>query len=286
MSKEISSNTWEIIISSKRGLFEINFTQLFQYSDLLKMFLIRDIAVNYKQTVLGPLWFIAQPIMTTIIYVFVFGNIANLSTDGIPKPLFYLCGIIIWNYFSDCFIRTSDTFSQNADIYGKVYFPRLISPISVVISNTLKFFIQLLLFITIYMYLILSNDYNLQIQVSIVFLPLLIFLMSLLGLGFGLIFSSLTTKYKDLKFLIQFGVQLLMYATPVIYPLSSIPDKYKFYFKLNPITYIIEAFKYSFFGTGQTNVGGLIYSSVIIIFILFLGILIFNKTEKSFMDTI
>ena len=280
------NNHWDLTIAPTRSLFDIKLKQLFHYRDLLFLFVKRDIAVIYKQTVLGPIWFFLQPVMTTIIYVFVFGSVANLSTDGIPKPLFYLSGIVIWNYFSDCFMQTSDTFVKNADIFGKVYFPRLISPLSVIISNLLKFFIQFLLFIGLYVYFILSPENQISPQIQIGFLPLYILMMSMLGLGFGLIFSSLTTKYKDLKFLIQFGVQLLMYATPVIYPLSSIPEKYQFYFKLNPITHIIEAFKFSFLGKGYFSNNGLLYSFCIISLILFFGILIFNKTEKDFMDTV
>lgn len=276
---------WDLVIESDRALLDVRLNQLFRYKDLLLLFIKRDIAVVYKQTILGPIWFFIQPILTTVIYVFVFGNVANLSTDGIPKPLFYLSGIIIWNYFADCFLQTSDTFVQNAAVFGKVYFPRLISPLSVIISNLLKFLIQFLLFLILYIYF-LTNNNPITPQVQIVFLPFYLLMMSMLGLGFGLIFSSLTTKYKDLKFLIQFGVQLLMYATPVIYPLSTIPDKYQFYFKLNPITHIIEAFKYSFIGVGHFSYMGLLYSFFIITVILFLGILIFNKTEKNFMDTV
>jgi lipopolysaccharide transport system permease protein len=285
MSKKYNIEDWDTIITSKRGLIDLKIQQLYQYKDLLLMFLKKEITINYKQTILGPIWFILQPIMTTVIYVFIFGNIANLSTDTIPQPLFYMSGIIIWNYFSDCFNKTSDTFTQNAGIFGKVYFPRLISPLSVIISNLIKFNIQLFLFIILYIYFIVKGN-KFQLNFYIILLPYILILMSMLGLGFGLIFSSLTTKYKDLKFLIQFGIQLLMYVTPVIYPLSSIPIKYQFYFKLNPITYILETFKYSFFGIGKVSIGGLVYSTVTTITILILGIIIFNKTEKDFMDTV
>ena len=277
--------SWSTIIKPKRHLFDVKLYQLWQYRDLLYLFVIRDIKIVYKQTILGPLWFFIQPIMTTLIYVFVFGNIANLSTDGIPKPLFYLSGVVMWNYFSECFIRNSDTFTLNAPIFGKVYFPRLITPISIVISNAIKFLIQFGLFFSLWIYYYAKgNIINWNIEVLI--FPYLILLMALLGLGFGIIFSSLTTKYKDLKFLIQFGVQLLMYATPIIYPLSSIPVGAQKVLYWNPITHIIEAFKYGFLGQGSFDLYGLAYSSCFTIILLIIGILIFNKTEQTFMDTV
>lgn len=276
---------WDLIIEPNRSLLNIKLKQLFRYRDLLIQMVLRDITVVYKQTVLGPIWFFVQPILTTVIYVFVFGRIANISTDGIPGPLFYMGGIVVWNYFADCFNKTSDTFVQNAGVFGKVYFPRLISPLSVVISNSIKFVIQIVLFLVIYVYYFATTG-NLQPQISLLGLPLFIILMAALGLGLGLIFSSLTTKYKDLKFLIQFGVQLLMYATPIIYPLSTIPEKLQFYFKLNPITHIVEGFKYAFFGIGYFNPVWLLYSIGVIFLVLILGIIVFNKTEKDFMDTV
>jgi lipopolysaccharide transport system permease protein len=249
------------------------------------MFVKRDITVVYKQTVLGPLWFFIQPIMTTFIYVFVFGNVANISTDGIPKPLFYMAGIVLWNYFSECFMRNADTFSSNSEIFGKVYFPRLITPLSLIISNAIKFFIQLSLFVIIYVYYLI-NGANVNPQIELVIFPFLIFLMAFMGLGFGLIFSSLTTKYKDLKFLIQFGVQLLMYATPIIYPMNSLPEKFQSILWWNPITHIMEAFKFGFLGEGSFSVTGLTYSFVFTIVLMIVGTIIFNKTEKTFMDTV
>jgi lipopolysaccharide transport system permease protein len=284
--KKKEKNNWDLIIEPQRGLLDVDIRQIIRYKDLLFILVKRDITVTYKQTILGPLWFFLQPIMTTVIFVFIFGRVANLSTDNIPQPLFYLSGIVIWNYFSECFMKTSDTFTQNAGIFGKVYFPRLISPLSVVMSNAVKFLIQFSLFIALYIYYLTSKEYALHPRIELLFLPLYIVLMSMLGLGLGLVFSSLTTKYKDLKFLIQFGVQLLMYATPIIYPLSTISAKNQIYFKLNPITHIIEGFKYSFFGTGYFSMRGLLYSFVSISVILCLGILIFNKTEKDFMDTV
>lgn len=276
---------WDLVIEPRRHLFDLKLKDLWRYRDLLILFVKRDIALVYKQTILGPIWFFLQPIMTTIIYVFVFGNIANISTDGLPQPLFYLSGVVIWNYFSTCFTSTSTTFLSNSAIFGKVYFPRLVSPLSVIISNLIKFFIQFSLFLALYIYYIF-NTTVVTPQLQILLFPVYIVVMSLLGLGLGLLFSSLTTKYKDLIFLFQFGVQLLMYATPVIYPLSTIPEKYHLYFKLNPITHVIEGFKYAFLGKGYFDVGWLFYSIGFTLIVLLFGIIIFNRTEKNFMDTV
>ncbi len=279
------SEKWDLIIKPKRGLLDINLKQLYDYKDLLTMFVKRDVVTLYKQTILGPIWFFVQPLMTMAIYVFVFGNIAKISTDGVPQPLFYLSGIILWNYFSECFNKTADTFTQNANIFGKVFFPRLIIPLSKILSGLIKFFIQFLLFLAVFLYYYFTTN-SISSSLLLFSLPVLIFMMAGIGFGFGLIFSSLTTKYKDLKFLIQFGVQLLMYATPVIYPLSSIPAKYQFWIKLNPITHIIEAFKTAFLGSGHFSMYGLIYALLFTLIVIFLGIIIFNKTEQKFMDTV
>jgi len=276
---------WDIEIKPKKSLLDVNLKQVYDYRDLLIMFVKRDVVTLYKQTILGPIWFFVQPIMTMAIYVFVFGNIAKISTDEIPQPLFYLSGIILWNYFSECFNQTADTFSQNANIFGKVFFPRLIIPLSKVVSGLIKFVIQFILFFTLFLYYYFTTNV-ISPSPLLIFLPLLIIMMAGIGLGFGLIFSSLTTKYKDLKFLIQFGVQLLMYATPIIYPLSSIPADKKIWLNINPLTHIIEAFKYIFLGKGAFSEMGLIYSAVFTLIILFTGVIVFNKTEKSFMDTV
>ncbi len=276
---------WDIILKPKRGLFSINLKQVYDYRDLLFLFVKRDIITTYKQTVLGPIWFFIQPILTMLIYVFIFGNVAQISTDNIPQPLFYISGIIMWNYFASCFSQTANTFVGNAGIFGKVFFPRLIVPLSQVTSNLIKFCIQFSLFIALFLYYYFNND-NITPSLLILLLPLLLIIMAGMGLGFGLIFSSLTTKYKDLKFLMQFGIQLLMYATPVIYPLSTIPSKYQFWFKLNPLTHIIETFKTAFLGSGQFSLIGLLYSLSFTIIALFIGIIIFNKTEQNFMDTV
>lgn len=281
----MKEDKWDIVLQPKRKLLDLNLKSLWRYRDLLLLFVKRDIIIIYKQTILGPLWFFIQPLMTTVIYIFVFGNIAKLPTDGLPQPLFYLSGIIMWNYFSECFLRTSDTFTQNAGVFGKVYFPRLITPISLLISNVLKFLIQFSLFLAFCIYY-WSNGLKMNIQLEIIIFPFLIILLALIGVGFGLIFSSLTTKYKDLKFLIAFGVQLIMYATPVIYPMSTLPAKVQSILWWNPLTHIIEAFKFSFLGAGCFDVKGLFYSLFFTMTVLFSGIIIFNKTEKSFMDTV
>ena len=281
----MENEDWDVILKPKRKLLDLNLKSLWRYRDLLFLFVKRDIIIIYKQTILGPLWFFIQPVMTTIIYIFVFGNIAKLPTDDLPKPIFYLSGIIMWNYFSECFIRTSDTFTQNAGVFGKVYFPRLITPISLLISNVLKFLIQFALFFAFCIYY-WSSGLDINIQPEIIIFPVLVLLLALIGVGFGLIFSSLTTKYKDLKFLIAFGVQLIMYATPVIYPMSTLPSNIQNILWWNPLTHIIEAFKFSFLGAGSFNLNGLIYSLCFALFVLFSGIIIFNRTEKSFMDTV
>lgn len=276
---------WDLVIEPKKDLFDLKLKQIMEYWDLLTLLIKKDIVIVYKQTILGPLWFFIQPIMTTIIFTFVFGNIANISTDGLPQPLFYMIGIVIWNYFSDCFMKTSDTFSTNAGVFGKVYYPRLINPLSVVLSNSIKFLIQFVLFLLIYFYFIYQGA-NIKPQIELLLFPVLLIIMALLGLGMGLIFSSLTTKYKDLKFLLQFGVQLLMYASPIIYPLSSIEGKLRYIILANPISHVIEGFKFAFLGQGYFSYQGLTYALVFTFITLLLGVIIFNRTEKSFMDTV
>jgi len=272
-------------IKSKRHWFDVNLKEIWNYRDLLWLFVRREIVVVYKQTIMGPLWFFIQPMITTIMFLIVFNGIAGIPTDNVPPILFYLGGITAWNYFAESFRNTSDTFTKNAGIFGKVYFPRIIMPLSVVISNLLKFGIQMLLFLGVYFYYYFTID-GIQPNSSLFLLPLLIILMAMLGLSFGMVISSLTTKYRDLKFLIQFAVQLWMYATPVIYPMSKIPEKYQTFIMLNPLTSIIEAFKYSFTSAGTLSYNGLLYSAVFALGMLLLGVLIFNKTEQNFMDTV
>jgi lipopolysaccharide transport system permease protein len=255
------------------------------------MFVKRDFVSFYKQTVLGPLWFFIQPIFTTIVFTFVFGNLAGISTDGLPQQLFYLAGITSWNYFSDCLTKTSTVFRDNANIFGKVYFPRLIMPLSIVVSNLVRFGVQMMLFLfmMLYFYFFPQPKASFHVTLAALSLPVLILLMALLGLGIGLIITAMTTKYKDLTFLVTFGVQLLMYGTTVIYPLSEAKKKFGGMSKIieyNPMTGIIEAFRYAFLGKGEFSLLSIGYSSIITIVILFFGILIFNKTEKNFVDTI
>ncbi len=289
MKSTQESQNWDLIIKGHSSLFDINFNDLWKYRDLLLLFVKRDFVSFYKQTILGPLWFFIQPIFTTIVFTFVFGNLAGISTDGLPQQLFYLAGITSWNYFSDCLTKTSTVFKDNANIFGKVYFPRLIMPLSIIVSNLVRFGVQLLLllFMMGYFYFFPVEGAHFQITYGVVFFPLLLLLMALLGLGIGLIITAITTKYKDLTFLITFGVQLLMYGTTVIYPLSYAREKgYGHIVELNPMTGIIEAFRFAFLGKGEFTFWSIGYSVLVTIVVLFLGILIFNKTEKNFVDTI
>jgi lipopolysaccharide transport system permease protein len=273
-------------IKPTSSLFELNFKELWEYRDLIYMYVKRDIVTFYKQTIMGPLWFVIQPILTTIMFMFVFGNLAGLSTDGIPQPLFYFSGIILWNYFADCLTKNSRIFLDNQNIFGKVYFPRLVVPISITISNLVKFLIQFIIFIGIYIYYYFSTGGEIAPNIYLTLLPLLIILAAGLSLGFGIIFSSLTTKYRDLNFLLQFGVQLWMYITPVIYPLSSMPEDKQWLIALNPMTAVIETFKYATIGQGVFSWVYLGYSFVFMLVLLFVGIVVFNKVEKGFMDTV
>ncbi len=285
MKNADQDHEWDLIIKGHTTLFDINFTDLWRYRDLLVLFVKRDFISFYKQTILGPLWFFIQPIFTTLVFTFVFGNLAGISTDGLPQQLFYLSGITAWNYFSDCLNKTSTVFRDNAGIFGKVYFPRLIMPLSIVVSNLIRFAVQLLLLFFMMGYFAFTGA-DFHITYAVVLFPLLVLLMAMLGLGLGLIITAMTTKYRDLTFLVSFGVQLLMYGTTVIYPLSAAPAKYKTLIALNPMTGIIEAFRYSFLGKGEFTLWSIGYACVVSVIILFLGILIFNRTEKNFVDTI
>jgi lipopolysaccharide transport system permease protein len=272
-------------IKPQSSLFDINLRELWDYRDLIRMYVKRDIVTFYKQTVLGPLWFIIQPILTTVMFIFVFGRLAGISTDGIPQPLFYFSGIIIWNYFADCLTRNSKIFIENQGVFGKVYFPRLVVPLSITISNFVRFLIQLAIFLIIYFYYFFTGANVVPNAYAFLF-PLLIFVVAGLSLGFGIIFSSMTTKYRDLTFLLQFGVQLWMYITPIIYPLNSISAGKQWMLQLNPMTSIIETFKYGTMGTGVFSWGYLGYSFIFMLGLITLGVLIFNKVEKGFMDTV
>jgi lipopolysaccharide transport system permease protein len=249
------------------------------------LFVRRDFVAQYKQTILGPLWFIIQPLLTTLTFTLIFGNIARLSPDGLPKILFYLSGVTAWSYFSDCLLKTSETFSANANIFGKVYFPRLAVPVSIVISNLIRFGIQLGLFLSFYLYF-LARGAAIHPNQSLLLLPVLVLLMAALGLGSGIIVSAMTTRYRDLRFLVQFGVQLLMYSTPVILPLSKIPEQYRWIMLSNPMTPVIETFRYAFLGTGVFSWSYLGLSVAMAVFILAGGVLLFNHVERTFMDTV
>jgi len=275
------------LIEPKNRLFQINLKEIWEYRDLIFIFVKRDIVSINKQTVLGPLWFFLAPLFTVFIYTFVFSGIAQISTDGIPAPLFYLAGITLWGYFQSCFMATTTTFTANASLFGKVYFPRLVSPISTVFSNLLKFLIQLGLFFCLWGYYFYKGE--IHPNKALLLLPVLIFLLGGISLGLGIIISSLTTKYRDLTYFISFGITLLMYVTPVIYPLSSIKEKYQFAYHVleyNPISPLIEAFRYGFMGKGTYSMFDLVYSFVFMVVVLFVGIILFNRTEKTFMDTV
>lgn len=276
---------WSLVIRPKSGWFDLHLADLWRYRDLVMMFVRRDFVSLYKQTILGPLWFLIQPLLTTLTFTIIFGNIAQLSTDGLPKILFYMSGITAWNYFSDCLLKTSDTFSANAGIFGKVYFPRLAVPVSIIISNLIKFGIQLSLFLGFYFYSI-AKGAEIHATPALLLLPVLLLIMAALGLGSGIVVSSMTTRYRDLRYLVQFGTQLLMYSTPVIFPLSSVPEQYRWIMVANPMTAIIETFRYAFLGTGSIEWAMLGYSATVTTIILGVGILLFNRVERTFMDTV
>ena len=281
-----SQTAWTTIIKPHNKLWQIDFKELWQYRDLLSMYVKRDVITQYKQTILGPLWFIIQPLLTTIMYMIVFGGIAGISTDGLPQALFYLAGISVWQYFADCLNKTSSTFITNQNIFGKVYFPRLIAPLSVCISGLVKFGIQVLLFLVVYAYYLIIGV-HIAPTIELLLLPVLVLIIAALALGFGIIVSSLTTKYRDLTILFTFVVQLWMYGTPVIYPLSYINNEtLKLLMKLNPVTGVVETFKYAFLGVGEFSWGLLAYSAGFAVIILVIGVVIFNKVQRSFMDTV
>ncbi len=276
---------WTTVIKPKTGLFDVDFKELIRYKDLWRMFVKRDIVTQYKQTILGPLWFFINPILSTITYMVVFSRIAGISTDGLPEPLFYLAGVCLWNYFSSCLLKTSSTFITNQDIFGKVYFPRLIMPLSTVTSSLYMLGIQLLLFIAVYIYYVLVGV-AVAPNIYILLVPILIVMLAGLSLGFGIIVSSLTTKYRDLSILFTFVVGLWMYVTPVVYPLSMMSPKKQMLAALNPITPIFEAFKYATMGTGTFSWLQLGYSFIFMCVLLGFGIVVFNRVQRSFMDTV
>jgi lipopolysaccharide transport system permease protein len=280
-----SKREYQYAITPKDKFLDLRLKDIWQYRDLLVLFVRRDFVATYKQTILGPIWFIIQPLLTTIVFTIVFGNIAKLSTDGLPPMLFYLAGVTSWNYFAECLKKSADTFTANAGIFGKVYFPRIIVPLSITITNIITFGIQLTLFLGFLAYYMFTGA-SIAPNWYICTLPLLVLTMGFMGLGFGLYLTSMTTKYRDFKFLVAFGVQLLMYATPVIYPVSEVPEKYQWIILANPMTSIIETFRYAFLGAGNMSWSGLAYSVGFTLVLFISGLLLFNKTEKNFMDTV
>jgi lipopolysaccharide transport system permease protein len=284
--KELESEEeWTEVISSDRHLMNLKLGEVWRYRDLLHMLVKRDFVATYKQTILGPIWFLIQPLISTLTFTIIFGKLAKIPTDDVPHILFYMAGITCWTYFADCLNKTSTVFRTNQGIFGKVYFPRLVVPLSIVTSGLLKFGIQFFMFMCFYLYYLFATD-TVQPNILMLLTPILVIMMAGLSLGLGMIITSFTTKYRDLVFLLTFGVQLFMYATPVIYPLSTLPEDKQFWLVLNPMTSIIETFKYGFLGKGTFDWLHLAYSFGFMIIILLLGTMIFNKTEQNFMDTV
>lgn len=286
--RDINDKNWLFEITPKNKFFSLNLKEVWQYRDLLTLFVKRDIVTVYKQTVLGPIWYLIQPLFTSVTFTIVFNNLAGISTGAVPPFLFNLAGITVWNYFTACFTGTSNTFVSNAGIFGKVYFPRIIAPLTTIISNLLKFGIQLFIFIVFYVYFYWKGA-SLHFNWATAFFPFSIILMGVLGLGFGMIISSMVTKYRDLSYLVGFGVQLLMYVSAVIYPMALIEEKipeYAWIIQYNPLAYIVETSRYMLLGVGQLSAGGMLYTVIFTFCIFILGVLLFNRTEKSFIDTV
>ena len=281
----IQQDKWDLDIGPRRNLLDLRLGELWRARDLVMLFVWRDFVSVYKQTILGPLWYLIQPLLTTIIFTFIFGSVAKLPTDGLPQFLFYMSGTVVWSYFAACLTKTSETFVSNANLFGKVYFPRLAVPVSILISNLITFAIQFAFFLAFMGYFALRGT-PLHPNWWILLTPVLIFMMAGLGLGLGIIVSSLTTKYRDLRFLVTFGVQLLMYATPVILPISSFPQRFRWIILANPMTPIVEAFRYAFLGAGTVSLPSLAYSFGFMLVVVFIGTVIFNRVEATFMDTV
>ena len=280
------NNSFDWEIESKSKLIDFKIKDVWEYRDLLFLLVRRDFVAFYKQTILGPLWFFLQPLLTTIMFTFVFGKLGGFKTDGLPQPLFYMAGVTTWNDFADCLTKTSTVFKDNANLFGKVYFPRLIIPFSIVMSNLVKFGVQMILFILMILYYVIFTDFSFQPNAFILLFPIIIVMMAFLGLGLGMIISAMTTKYRDLSYLVTFGVQLLMYATTVVYPLSSVNNDVRNIIEFNPMTSIIETFRYGFLGTATFQLSLFLYSIVFSVGVLILGIIIFNKVERTFVDTV
>lgn len=286
LTEQSRSEDWDLEIKAKNSLFDLQLKEVWHYRDLMWLFVKRDFIAQFKQTILGPAWHVIQPLLTMLMFLLVFGKIAKIPTDGIAPAAFYLAGLTIWNYFSACLTSTSSTFTANASIFGKVYFPRIVIPLSVVLSNMVKLAIQFMLLVVVIIYYHF-NGYPVSLTFNLLFIPLIIILMAGISLGVGIIISSVTTKYRDFAVLLGFAVQLLMYATPVIYPLSYLKGKsYKWLIDLNPISSVVESFKFVIFGKGLVEPYSILYSIVFMFCSLFFGYLIFNRVEKSFMDTV
>lgn len=282
---KIESEQWDLIIQPKRRLLDLHLGELWKYRDLVMLFVKRDFVSVYKQTILGPLWYLIQPLLTSITFTFIFGQIAQLSTDGLPQFLFYMSGTVIWTYFAECLTKTSNTFVQNSNLFGKVYFPRMAVPVSILLSNLITFSIQFMLFLLFTGYFALRGAV-IQPNWWILSFPLLLLMMAGLGLGLGILISAMTTKYRDLRFLVQFGVTLLMYATPVIWPASSIPERFQMLIKANPMTPIVETFRFAFLGAGSVHPLDLVYSFGFMVVVVIIGSVVFNRVETTFMDTV
>lgn len=286
MTPKKNHEHWDLRIRPTSPLFDLHLKDVWNYRDLLALLVRRDFVSFYKQTVLGPVWFFLQPLLTTVMYVFIFGRLAGLSTDGLPQPLFYLTGIVAWNYFQECLTKTSSVFRDNANIFGKVYFPRLIMPLSIVVSNLVRFGVQFLLLICMLAYYSIFEGFRIEVNAYLLLLPVMIFIMAILGLGSGMIITAMTTKYRDLAFLVTFGVQLLMYATPVIYPLSTASPSVKGIIAANPMTPVLEGIRLGLLGKGDMSLASLAYALVSSVVILLTGIIVFNRVEKTFIDSV
>ena len=285
-SKATQQGGWDYVIRPERRWFDMDLRAIWAYRDLAFMYVKRNFVTLYKQTILGPMWFVVQPVMTIIIYMFIFGGLAGISTSGIPQPLFYMAGILLWNYFTDCFGASSNVFVTNANVFGKVYFPRLAIPVSTVLFSLVTFFTQMILFAVIYVYFVFNEGFAVGANIWILLTPLMILQLALLGLGCGIIVSSVTTKYRDLSILVGFGIQLWMYATPVVYPVSQVGEKYYNLIMLNPVAPVINNFRYAYLGSGEAEVRMWLVSVLFTFLILFIGVILFNRVEKNFMDTV
>ena len=286
MQNEQANDNWDIVVSAGRRPFSLNIKEIWHYRDLLILFVKRDFVAQYKQTLLGPLWHFINPIFTTLTYTLIFGNIAKISTDGTPQILFYMSGVTLWNFFSSTLTATGTTFITNANIFGKVYFPRMVSPLSTAFSKTIQFAIQMVLLLAFVVYYKTAGVLQSMEPTNFVYLPFIVLITLGFGLGLGILLSATTTKYRDLNVLVSFGIQLLMYASPVIYPLSSVPEKYRYWVELNPLTPLVECYRFVFTGSGTFSMLTVSYSALFMAVILLLGIIIFNRVEKTFMDTV